>query len=685
MQHSSEYPASEPQRGPFGKVIVQSWARVGRNLALLALVLGLSTIYGLHYADTLSRPWVLHASPKGLLTLDAEQALQQFRQGQFQRLSGPGVGYGVTTQALWLVLELPAGQHFSPRQFVTVSPALLDRVDLYQVLPDDPVPHLRSTSGYQVQPSLRPLAQRQTVFDLHIDDRLPTTWLVRVQSRLYTAVLVSVQDMGAHQVGEFVDGFLLGAALFLGLMSLVLSAVVRWGSPDGYALNLSWMVLGFMAFLAMWHGHWRLWLDWASPTAAALLDATVASATLWAFYRWAASLMRLKQYPAWVLSGLRWAAFMSPLACALALQRGWSPLLGATVAAAAMILLIFVAVVLQSKHGRIQSPIYLVFGLMALVQVVIKVLAERGMLPYTSGTAYGWQIALAVSCLALMLDLLARAMDERQSARLERDRLHAMLLQEKAQLEWRVKDRAQALSQANETLRLTEGSQRELLSLASHEFRTPAAMIKSTLDAMACVEQPLPPGVAQRVESLRAASNRLIFLANKLIAHDRWRELSLKPQLRAIQAQEWVLEVMGDYDDDVPVRLDLAEEDIEMWGDPVLLRIALQTLIDNALVHAADGRQAVRVGLAAGPGHAEITVIDAGPGVADADKAQVFERFFSSGSGPSSGLGLSIVAAVARMHGGQASVSDALPRGACFHLRVPLAARQEPGGGQHAA
>lgn len=664
--------------------IVHSWARIGRNLALLALVLGLATIFGMHHADTLSRPWTLHASPKSLVLQDEVQALQHYRQGQFQTLPGPGVGHGVSANDLWLVLELPAGLRLSPRAYLTVAPALLDQVDLYLVVPGESRPRLRASSGYRVQPALRPLALREAVFDIEADDRRATTWLIRVHSRLYTAALVSVQDMSSHQQGELLEGFLVGVVVLFGLVSLALALVVRYWSPDGYALKLSWMVLGCISLMGMWHGHLRLWLDLRSAVAGDVVDALVASATLWAFHLWAADMLSQKRYTPWLTWAMKMITLACLPACGVASMLGWSPLLGAAVAAGAMIVAVFGGIATQVTRYRIESPMYLIFGLIAAVLVAIKVLAERGLLPYTSGTAYGWLMALAVACFALLIDLLARAMDERQLARADRDRLHAMLLHDKSQLEMRVNDRAEALTAANAALRLTEASQRELLSLASHEFRTPAAMIKGTLDAMDCVTEPLPLGVAMKVDALRTASSRLIFLANKLIAHDRWRELSVKPQLRTVLVREWLLEVMGDYDDDVPVRLKLPPQEVALRGDAVLLRIALQTLIDNALVHSADGHSLARVSLEILDQYIDIQVTDAGPGIADDDKPQVFERFFSLGTDQSRGLGLSIVAAVARMHGGQAHISDAQPHGACFHLRLPHLGLHAPLESDHA-
>src|ERR1700733_13861502 len=90
-------------------------------------------------------------------------------------------------------------------------------------------------------------------------------------------------------------------------------------------------------------------------------------------------------------------------------------------------------------------------------------------------------------------------------------------------------------------------------------------------------------------------------------------------------------------------------------GDPVLLAQAVSNLIDNSLKIVSErGAISVRVGARA-DGSVEIAVSDDGPGIPDADKPKAAERFFrgdASRGTPGVGLGLSIVDAVAKLHGG---------------------------------
>jgi len=102
-------------------------------------------------------------------------------------------------------------------------------------------------------------------------------------------------------------------------------------------------------------------------------------------------------------------------------------------------------------------------------------------------------------------------------------------------------------------------------------------------------------------------------------------------------------------------------------GDPDALRRALDNLIENALAH---GHGIVRVEVRRDAGSlALMTVRDDGPGPASADRERLFERFWrgrDASERPGSGLGLSIVAAIAARHGGTVEVD-----GAAFTVRLP--------------
>ena len=139
-----------------------------------------------------------------------------------------------------------------------------------------------------------------------------------------------------------------------------------------------------------------------------------------------------------------------------------------------------------------------------------------------------------------------------------------------------------------------------------------------------------------------------------------------------------------------------AEAPVYIHADRQLIGQAIANLIDNAIKYGteagASSKPEVMVSARANGKTAEIVVTDRGPGVPDADRERVLDRFVrleASRSEPGSGLGLSLVAAVARLHGGSLRLEDNEP-GLRVILALPMngeaqangAARQAPSGAE---
>ena len=117
---------------------------------------------------------------------------------------------------------------------------------------------------------------------------------------------------------------------------------------------------------------------------------------------------------------------------------------------------------------------------------------------------------------------------------------------------------------------------------------------------------------------------------------------------------------------------------VNVSGDRELLREILRHLIDNAVKFSAPGSPIVVAGRADG-NVTTIEVIDAGLGIADEHLPYVFERFYRvehllTAEAGGAGLGLFIVAALARAHGGTATVRSEPGKGSTFSIHLPVRA-----------
>jgi signal transduction histidine kinase len=107
----------------------------------------------------------------------------------------------------------------------------------------------------------------------------------------------------------------------------------------------------------------------------------------------------------------------------------------------------------------------------------------------------------------------------------------------------------------------------------------------------------------------------------------------------------------------------VADQPVFVTGDRDLLFDAVANLIDNAIKHGRDGGE-VTVTVRRESGAAIISIADDGPGIPASESQQVFKRFYRlehSRRTPGNGLGLSLVAAVARLHGARIDMADAAP------------------------
>jgi signal transduction histidine kinase len=200
----------------------------------------------------------------------------------------------------------------------------------------------------------------------------------------------------------------------------------------------------------------------------------------------------------------------------------------------------------------------------------------------------------------------------------------------------------------------------------AHDLRTPLAELRSRIEHL-LLNRP-PAEVAYR--ELQEAANELDRVIEVFNALLRLAEIDSGSRLsgfRQVELDRILAEVVEIYEplgEERGVRLALdAAAGLTVRGDPFLLAQAVGNLVDNAVKYSPSGG-IVALRLVREEGRTEVSVIDSGPGISDEEKPRVTGRFYRGRSAegtPGSGLGLSLVEAVARLHGGSLVLTDTHP------------------------
>jgi two-component system heavy metal sensor histidine kinase CusS len=228
--------------------------------------------------------------------------------------------------------------------------------------------------------------------------------------------------------------------------------------------------------------------------------------------------------------------------------------------------------------------------------------------------------------------------------------------------------------------RLEEGVQR-LSGFAAdlaHDLRTPVnALMMQTQVALARERtadeyQALLASNLEEYERLARMIENTLFLARADNA-----QLALAASALDVRAElEHIREYFEMLAEDKGIRLGLDDvAALQVHADPVLLRRAVNNLVSNAIAHTPPGG-VVSLGARSDGEWVTLSVQNSGDGIAPEHLGRVFERYYRAdaarGAGSSVGLGLSIVRAIMRLHGGTAEV-DSVPGGrTVFRLRFPL-------------
>jgi signal transduction histidine kinase len=222
---------------------------------------------------------------------------------------------------------------------------------------------------------------------------------------------------------------------------------------------------------------------------------------------------------------------------------------------------------------------------------------------------------------------------------------------------------------------------RNVSNAIAHDLRTPLAELRSRLEELS-VARPDAERTFAEIDGALVDVDRVIGIFNALLRLAEIDTGARRSGFVPVDVDKVASDVAEFYQPAAELQgVNIAFESAHVpavAGDPLLLSQAISNLIENALKFGPrDGTIAVSTGQA--DGIVEIAVSDFGPGIAEGEKAKVVERFYrgdASRGTPGLGLGLSLVAAVAKLHGGRLELSDNHPG---LRARLILMHEQEPG------
>jgi two-component system OmpR family sensor kinase len=204
-------------------------------------------------------------------------------------------------------------------------------------------------------------------------------------------------------------------------------------------------------------------------------------------------------------------------------------------------------------------------------------------------------------------------------------------------------------------------SQRQFTADAAHELRSPLTALSLQAQVLERAIDPHKRSLA--IKTLRQGIARASHLVHQLLTLARLDPDAPQHPFTPLRLDELTRTVVGDY---APLAADrgidlglVAADATQVFGDDQALRVLLGNLLDNAIRYTSAGGR-VDVSVLSTNGKARLEVNDEGPGIPDAERGRVFDRFYrvAGNAEAGSGLGLAIVKRIADRHGASIRLAE---------------------------
>lgn len=267
----------------------------------------------------------------------------------------------------------------------------------------------------------------------------------------------------------------------------------------------------------------------------------------------------------------------------------------------------------------------------------------------------------------------------------DRKALEIELARHRDHLEEMVGERTRQLERALDKERELNGLQRQFVSMVSHEFRTPLAIIDGTIQRL--VRKPdkvTAKRIGEMGKKIRGSVARLIGLIESVLDAAHLEEGRIKYQPDACAIRDILLDLRNTYQEAYPEhRIDLDADDLpaQITADERLLRQIFSNLVSNAVKYSPDGSVVEIRGRCADDGTFRVDVQDNGVGIPEAERSRLFERFFRASTSTGitgTGIGLHLTQYFVQLHQGAIDMESIEGEGSTFTVQLPIHAPDEP-------
>jgi signal transduction histidine kinase len=269
-----------------------------------------------------------------------------------------------------------------------------------------------------------------------------------------------------------------------------------------------------------------------------------------------------------------------------------------------------------------------------------------------------------------LVDELDRNLDDRLALAAEKSEKEQQLAKEQAA--------AELLEVSLRQEREKNALQRQFVSMVSHEFRTPLAIIDGQAQfVLRRLDRITSDMLAQTQKKIQTSVTRLVDLMEHILASNRIEAGKVKFSPESFEIRDLIRDVcalQAEVSPDYDIRTDLDALPPRFFGDIKLLRQVFANLLSNAVKYSPDDKR-VEVEAGVAEGQLQVTVRDFGVGIPADELPKIFSQFFRATTAEGfagTGVGLSLVKTFVDMHGGMLEVESEVGVGTVFVLRLPM-------------